>query len=145
MLAAAVAKLLLVELEWVDFREHEPGGNTFVQDVPSAPDECLSLFGSGGDPQPTLDPSDAPVLQVRSRGAERDPVTPYERLRAISAVLACMDLVWLDEGGAHEVFVVSCTPLQSDPVPMGMDGSQRHEWSLNFAFDTHAPTAHRPA
>lgn len=147
MLAVAYARYLTVALpdDHLVYAEDQPGGNMFLARMPSTPDIAVGLFPSGGFHQPTLDASDLPTLQVRVRGPEQKARPPYELARRIYDVSTCLDLVTLDDGGPDEVRVISCTALQSDPVPLGQDVNERFEFVLNLAFDVHAPTLHRPS
>lgn len=140
MLAIAVARHLDDHLAAVDY--DEAGGNTFINEMPSTPDDAISVSDSGGFAQPSKAPTDLPTVQIRVRGG-RDPRPSRVLAEAISGELACLDHVTLDDGGDDEVFVVGCTPLQSAPSPLGLDENQRHEWTQNFAFRVHAPTVHR--
>lgn len=143
MLAAAVARHL-ADLNLVTFDETGVTGDCFVATMPPTPDEAVALMPSAGLPQLSKAPTDLPGLQALVRGPEFDPRPGYARARDIYDALTCLDHVTLDLGGDHEVFVIGCTAMQSEPVPIGRDANQRHEWSLNFSFRTHAPTTHRP-
>lgn len=143
MLAVAVAKYLDDQLPDLTFREDQRGGNVFVASMPSEPDEAVAVMPSGGVEQPDRTGHDMPTLQILVRGKRMAPRPSYELARAIYSKLACLDLVVLDEDGPDEVKVIGCTAMQSDPVPLGQDANQRHEWSLNFRLHVHAPTANR--
>lgn len=119
------------------------GGDVFVQNMPSEPDEAVAVSSYGGQPQQTKAPTDLPLVQVRVRGTKHDPVTPYERARAIYSALNCRDNTLIAAGTVHEAWVIGCTAIQSDPISLGADENGRHEWAVNFAYRTAAPTTHR--
>lgn len=145
MFAVAVARHLAAVVPGLVFDESGAAGNVFVGSMPSGPDEAVAVMPTGGFGQPSKLAYDLPTLQILVRGRRCDPVAPYEHARAIYAELHCLDGVVLDQGGHHETRVVSITGMQSDPIPLGRDDNDRHEYSLNFAAHTHAPTTHRPA
>lgn len=145
MLAIAVARYLAAEIDFLVYDEDGTDGNLFVAWMPSTPDIAVALMPQPGTPQLSKLPTDTPGLQALIRGEAQDPRPSYEMARTIYDALTCLDLVTLDEGGDDETRVIGCTALQSDPVGIGQDSNQRHEWSLNFSFRTHAPTTHRSA
>lgn len=142
MLVAALAKHLDAA-GVLDFDPDGITGDTFIATMPSSPDEAVAITPSGGNPQPSRLPFDEPTVQVRVRSMRFDPRPGYLRARAIYDELACLDLVLLDPGGDDEVFLHSCTPIQSDPAPIGVDENDRSEWVVNFACSTTAPSTHR--
>lgn len=142
MLAAALAKHL-DGLGIVTFDPTGRAGDCFVATMPAGPDEAVAVMPQPGLPQLTRSPHDLPGVQFLVRGPAHDPRPPYARARAIYEALTCLDLVTLDEGGVDEVYLVSLTAAQSEPVPIGQDDNHRHEWSVNFLARTYAPTAHR--
>jgi hypothetical protein len=144
MLATAIAKRLAVVVDDLVYSEDEPGGNLFVAHMPAAPDVAVMVMPTGGPAQLTKAATDTPTVQLMARGAPTDARTPYALLRQAYDALTCLDLVTLDEGGPDEVHVITCTAMQSDPVPIGRDENDRPEFSQNYQFRTHAPTAHRP-
>jgi hypothetical protein len=143
MIAAAVARHLSTRIVGLRYDPVGKDGNVFVAFMPDRPNIAVAVMPTGGLPQMTKDPDDQPGVQIIVRGDRNMPRASYELARDIYGELTCLDLVTLDEGGDDEVFVVGCTALQSDPVPMGQDSNQRHEWSLNFGLHTHAPTLNR--
>lgn len=143
MLAIAVAKHLDLVVPNVTFDEAGVTGNTFIATVPSSPDAVIAITPSGGAANRTLQPDDFPSLQVRCRGPRFDPRPGYATARAIYEALNGLDNITLDQGGEHEVRVVGCTAVQSDPASIGVDENDRHEWVVNLDFHVHAPTTHR--
>lgn len=144
MIAVAIAKHIDANVSGIT-RSNTAGGNLFLGRMPDKPDEAVAVMPQPGLPQLDRSPTDLPTVQVLVRGAKRTPMSGYERARAIYDALNCLDGVLLDEGGDDEVFVIGCTAVQSDPIPLGPDATERPEWSLNFQLITHQPTTHRPA
>lgn len=144
MIEVALARYLH-GLSIVTFDETGATGDCFVATMPSTPDVAVMVTPTGGLPQLSRQPTDLPTVQFLVRGPRHDPRPPLARARRIIGALTCLDLVWLDQGGTAETFVNSCTAMQSDPISLGQDDNQRHEWAVNFALRTHSPTAHRPA
>lgn len=143
MLAHAVAKHLAAE--GIVTYSQVAGGDVFVQTMPSTPDAAVCVAGYGAQANLTRSPDDAPLLQVKVRGAAKDAVGSYARARRVYDALACLGPALLDEGGDDEVFVIGATPVQSDAIPLGVDENDRPEWVVNVAFLVAAPTTHRPA
>lgn len=145
MIAAAVGKYLGDEVTGLTYSATTTGGNVFVGWMPSAPDIAVGVMPAGGVPNRTLQPWDTPVVQIIVRGAPRVQRASYDLARAVYDALAGLDNTTLDAAGDDEVFVIGCTPVQSDAVPLGVDDNDRPEWSLNFEIQVHAPTTNRPA
>ena len=142
MLAIAVAKYLAETED--DFTYSEAGGDLFIAFDPST-ERAVVVMPQPGEGTYTKAPTDTPGLQIIVRHETlHDPLPGYQLARRIYSRLACLDNVTLDEGGDDEVRVIGCDAAQSDPVPMGVDANDRHEFSLNFDFRTVAATAHRP-
>lgn len=144
MLALAVARYL-DSLDMVILNEGDTGGDCFVGAMPNDPDIAVSIVPTGGRQQPTTNPTNLPLIQIRARGVKHDPVAPFERAQAITDALACLDGTHLDPDGPDEVWVIGVDPIQSEPAPLGADENGRHEYVVNFEFRTHHPTIHRPA
>lgn len=143
MIERAVARYL-ASLDLVTIGETTVGGDVFTGFMPTTPNVATSIVAYGAGPQPTTNPTSLPRVQITCRGTQDDPVGPRERAQAIFSALACLDGVWLDEGGPDETWVIGCTPIQSAPFPLGADENGRHEQTCNYEFRIHAPTAHRP-
>ena len=143
MLAAAIAHHL-TSLGLVDYRPDGAGGDCFVQWLPDQPPEAVSVWNTGGLPQPTRLAFDDPSFQVRARGDRFDVTTPHDRLAAIYDALTCLDGVTIAAGTPHEVWVIGISPLQSSPISIGRDDNQRPEWTQNYSVSIANPTAHRP-
>lgn len=144
MISTAIAKHLH-GLGLVVFDPVGTTGNCFVEHMPPSPDLAVMVKSTGGNEQPTKDPSDNPVVQLLVRGAPYDPTGPHDLAKALYSALQVLDGVWLDQAGPDAAWVIGCTGIQSSPIGIGQDDQQRHEWSLNFSLHTHSPTANRPA
>ncbi len=122
-------------------------GQIFVATMPSVPDTStdvhVAVMPYGGAQEPNRLPTDAPLVQLRIRGPRFDPRPALAMWRDLYGMFAALDLA--DIGTTSPVRVISCTPLQTGPVPIGKDENDRHEFTLNLQFRVHAPTIHRPA
>lgn len=144
MLAAAVAKHLDTALTPVKFSESGTGGNCFVGWMPDVPDLAVMVNPTGGQEQPTRDPSDSPTVQVIVRSAKGTQRVGHELAQNIYSTLQCLDRTVLDPAGVDETRVIGTTAEQSAPISLGLDAVGRPEWSLDFVFQIHNPTTHRP-
>lgn len=143
MLTVALARRLNTRIAGLTFDPASANGNVFVEFMPADPHTAVAVMTAPAQPQLSKLAYDLPAVQVLVRGERNDPVGSYAMARAIYDDLTCMDLVTLDPNGDDEIFVVACTAAQSDPVSMGQDANQCHEWSLNFGLHTRALTANR--
>lgn len=144
MIAVAIARYLDANVTGVTLSTGRTG-NLFLGRLPDTPDEAVAVMPQPGRPQLDRSPTDLPNVQVLVRGAKRTHVGGYDLARSIYDALNCLDGVLLAAGGDDEVFLIGCTAVQSDPIPLGPDALERPEWSLNFQCTTHQPTTHRPA
>lgn len=145
MISTAFARYAAVNVDGLTLDEQGPEGNVFIEHMPSTPDLAVMVKTSGAVAQLTKTPSDLPLVQFLVRGEPNNFVTGWDLAYEIKSLFDCLDLATLDEGGEHELFVVSCTPVQSIPISIGLDENRRPEWSLNFQARVHAPTLHRSA
>lgn len=144
MLHMALAKWLPTVVDDLTIDATGVTGNVYVGWMPSGPDLAVAVMPSGGDPQLSQIPTDLPVAQFLVRGEREDLAGAYALARSIYSEVTCLDLVTLDDAGDDEVYVVTATALQTDPIPLGQDDNQRFGFSVNVRFRVHAPTAHRP-
>lgn len=145
MIHAAIAKHLAAEIDSLTYSATTAGGNVFVGWMPAGPDIAVAVMPAGGLRDGSRIPTDAPVVQVLVRGERHDHQASYELAREVYDRLHVLDLVTLDDGGTDEVFVIGCTAVQSDPIPLGPDSNDRPEWSLNFELLVPSVTTNRPA
>ena len=134
------------------FEPVDTGGNVTVA---WQPDDGLTLavavMPTGGQSQPTRMSDDYPSVQIIVRGAPQDSYTPRRVAQEIHDLLHCKPGQWELAGGVtpdgdpiDPVKVEGVTALQSVPVPLGRDASDRHEYVVNLDFMVSHPTAHRP-
>lgn len=143
MLSAAIGKYLAAQLAALTFDATGATGNVFVEWMPSTPDLAIAVMTQPGQSSLSKMPDDRPGVQVLVRGTRNNPRDGYDLARSIFGELAGLDLVTLDDAGVDEVFLIGCSPLQSEPVSIGQDANERFEWSLNFTCHTYNPTTHR--
>jgi hypothetical protein len=121
----------------ITYRPEGTDGDTFLDGMPSSPDQAVSLTLYGdGEPDPE-NTDDQVSLQVRVRGtANRRP--SYQRAWAIySALHGATDIpladgTWLTLAVAKQV-----------PTSMGIDGNGRHEHTTNYRITVTNQTANR--
>jgi hypothetical protein len=143
MISRALAKYL--DAQGLAAYRPAGGGDCFLEHLPDEPDELVEILSTGGNPLSAAATHgyDEPTLQLKTRGAPDDPVTPKLRADLLYAALQGLRYVWLDEGCEDEVFLVVCESLQTAPVPIGTDEKGRYRFTLNFALHVRALTAHR--
>ncbi len=105
----------------------------FLAQMPSTPDECLTLFQYAGQERMLEAGLDVPGLQVRSRAVDYE--TALANLSRATNILA--DIGNEFKGVNVEGVVIDgvrylrVVPSQS-AFPMGLDQNQRHELVQNF-------------
>lgn len=116
-----------------------PGGDCFIDAMPSTPDIAvvLSTYDDGREPDSLLG-YDEPRVQVRVRGT-KDPRISRQRCQAIYAELHGLGPVTLS-GGIELILSVA---LQNGPASIGLDASGRHEHVCNFRMEHRSVTTHR--
>jgi hypothetical protein len=103
--------------------------------MPDSPDVAVCLRASGG-PRPSGKLEyDLPTVQIIIRG-DSDPRTGYDLGWTIFNALHGYHDASLIAGG---IYVVGCLSIQSGPVGIGADENGRHEYTLNFEFQTLNP------
>jgi hypothetical protein len=116
------------------------GGDTFLDDMPSAPDQAIALTlyeASNSEPDSLLG-YDEPRLQVRVRGTQ-DATVSRDRCRAIYEELHGLGPIVLPDGTR----LILCVALQHGPAALGKDANGRHEHVCNFRAEIRSVTAHR--
>lgn len=111
-------------------------GDTFISTIPATPNAAVALFPTGGIASDSKIGYKNPSVQIRVRSADRDPRPAFDRATAIYDALHGLAHYVLSNG----TFVVGCKGLQSGPNYIGIDGSGRHEYTLNFLLDIRAPS-----
>jgi hypothetical protein len=113
-------------------------GNTFIETMPSRPDEAITLTLYGGPESDSKLGWDEVSLQVRTRGGQ-DPRTSRSKCTAIRDELHGLGPVTLPDGTLLQLAVA----IQAAPAYMGQDGNGRHEHVCNFRLDTRNVSTHR--
>lgn len=123
----------------VTFETAGTGGDCFVDNMPSQPDEAvvLSTYDDGREPDAKLG-YDEPRVQVRVRGT-KDPRVSRTRCKQIYDELHGLGEVTLPDG---TVLILSVA-LQNGPASIGADQLGRHEHVVNFRMEQRALTEHR--
>lgn len=144
----AIAQHCAASVPALTFDTDAIGGQVFLFDMPSQPDTSEDVYVAvapyGGDPALTKQPTDEPAVQLRVRSKRFDPRPALAIWNQLYDTFAALDLTWIGEG-PDTSFVISCSPLQSTPIPLGRDENDRPEFTLNLQFRVHNPTTHRPA
>lgn len=138
MLIEGIAYWLDDELIGV-YRPTLPGGNIFLEKLPQTPDTAIAIFVSGGPQASGTHGYDNPVTNIQVRGNRADPVGALQLAERVYAALQGLHHVILP-GGVH---VVSCIGIQSGPVRLGPDDSERFRYSLNFQWEIRNLTQNR--
>jgi len=101
--------------------------------LPPTPDQVIALFETPGDDADIVSDSseisyDKSGFQVRVRGARLD----YESVR--DQIHLCFVALHANEPAttSGEPVFVYVYAVGSGPLPMGLDGNERHELSWNF-------------
>lgn len=141
MIAAAVAVHIGQHTAWT-FDPFGTDGDVFVDHLPATPHTAVAVMTTGGLPYPTLAPVALPTVQLRVRGEPDDgPATVMRSAVELLALFDGLDGVTLDgEPGGETVWLIACSALQSDPVPIGVDEQNRHEATVNLSMRVHRPT-----
>ena len=115
------------------------GGDTFLDDMPSTPDQAvaLTLYEAPTEPDSLLG-YDEPRLQVRVRGTQ-DATVSRDRCRAIYEELHGLGPLTLPDGTR----LILCVALQHGPASLGKDANGRHEHVVNYRAEQRSVTTHR--
>lgn len=126
--AHAVAELL-DELGHGSYQPDATTGNIFVDHLPPTPDVAVSLWPTGGQPRRVETGTRFPSLQIRVRGDRNGRQAARALCLAIINDLHDRRRVVTGEG-----VVLAFDAVQSDPIPMGVDGQGRPEFSSNYVL-----------
>ena len=110
--------------------------NIFVDHIPHLPDKCIGIFSTGGlNGQMWQQDYRNPTMQIIARGNE-SPEWSYEVSVEIYQLLHGRSSFDLTAENSEKIYqVVSIMGLQSEPVGLGMDSSNRHKHSLNYQLE----------
>lgn len=101
------------------------GTDLFKGDMPETPDNCVALFEYAGEPPEVATDIEYPGLQVRVRN------TSYSAARVkIDAVYALLHT--LANTTLSGTKYLSIFAVQSSPVPLGRDSSNRVDLAQNY-------------
>lgn len=113
---------------------YDPDGTTgiiFLEQLPATPDTVIALYSRGGQGAHSVSNFKQPGAQIIVRGMD------------ILATNALAQSVWdalnnkyninFSDGGSH---VVRCVCAQSEPIHIGTDSNNRHEYSINLNMIT---------
>ncbi|WP_446049399.1 minor capsid protein [Streptomyces albidoflavus] len=109
-------------------------GDLFVETMPPAPDQAVSLTLYDGPAPDARDDAEQRRLQLRVRGGP-DPRVSRARAEALYRALHGLRGIELPDG-THLVVAAA----RSTPAPMGTDTNGRHEHVVNFDLDVAGPT-----
>lgn len=102
--------------------------------LPPSPDQVVALYETPGEAPDILRPGDSstafdkPGLQVRVRGAAHDYATARTKIQAVFAALHQSEPAVT----SGEPYIVYLYAVQSAPMPLGLDQSNRPELTWNF-------------
>lgn len=127
MLLVEIARYLH-EIKLGVFDEKGVKGNIFIDVVPGKPDECISLFSTGGQRGDIKNGYTNPTFQCWIRGGS-NPLKAINKANEVYKALNGFSGKSFVPGGHH---IVDCIGIQSGPIRMGTDSNERHQYSLNF-------------
>lgn len=137
MIAVGIARYL-ESLGLLNFDEAGTTGDTFIEVMPSSPDQAVMVVAMPGPASDSELGYDTPGVQVMVRGTQ-DPRVSWQRARGIYDALHGLGPIDLPDGTR----LLSCHCLQSGPIPIGTDSNGRYEHTLNFEAEVRALTTHR--
>ena len=121
------------------FDETGTSGNIFISVLPSKPEQCISIYQTGGATADVKLGYDNPTIQLIVRGTGH-PKNSYDKALDIYNQLHGLSALEFIPGGS---WIVSCIGLQSGPAYIGQDKNGRHEHSLNFILDVRNKSINR--
>jgi len=121
----------------LNFDESGTSGDTFINILPSSPDEAVGIYSEGGfDPSPKF-VEDERDVQFICRGTQ-DPRPAFNTADSIYD-----ELQGLSTTTSDSTRILKIDGVQSGPTHIGLDDNNRHEYSLNFRVRYENPTEHR--
>ncbi|MCL5105669.1 MAG: minor capsid protein [Armatimonadetes bacterium] len=103
-------------------------GDIFIETMPDTPDTCIGLYTTAGMPPDTKTSISRPSVQIIVRGS-RDPRTASSLATRIQEALHGLHSMTFIPDGSR---VMLCSARNSEPVSLGRDDNQRHEYSINL-------------
>lgn len=114
-------------------------GDFFISALPSSPDECVTIYPSGGSQADGKLGYDMPSVQLIVRGT-MDPRPALNRAKRIyDALHGYSHAPFVSDG----IWVLNCVGTQSGPVHIGRDQNGRNEYSLNFDLEIRNQSGNR--
>lgn len=143
MIAAALARHLTAQ-GIVDYRANQPGGDTFLDELPSTPDRAvmLGVYRANEIDGIALHAYDEPVVQILTRAPRtRD---AHDLAHEIFAELIGITSQTIAADTVDEAYVVLVTSDQSEPYHLpGTDDNGRHTYTQNLAVHHRVTSTHR--
>lgn len=121
--------IYLDNLEILEFDETGLTGNTFINTLPSQPDELIGIYLKGGTEPDIWNNYRSPGVQFIVRGTE-DPRWANQKAEEIYEALNGLSSIQLGV-----FYLVGCFGEQSSAIHIGQDGNGRHEFSINFQLE----------
>lgn len=116
--------------EVLDFNETGTSGDTFINILPSSPDDAIGIFSEGGpDPSPKFI-EDQRDIQFMVRGTQ-DPRPAFNTAQDIYDTLHGKSQFTTSDSTQ----VIGIQGVQSGPIHIGRDDNGRHRYSLNFRVE----------
>lgn len=109
-------------------------GDLFWSFMPNKPDNCISIYSTGGWPKDLGIPRKDLTFSVMFRATNYD---------TAQSMITDWEAVFIPQGipkkcfyiGSHYIHVVE--PMQPRPIPLGRDENGREKYSWNFSFVVH--------
>ncbi len=124
----------------LDFSDSGGANNTYLNYLPSEPDEAIGIYGTGGPwPSPKFIEQEGDVQFITRCG--KDSAKPasdtaediFDELQGLSKLNLVTD----------GYYVISIQAKQARPVHIGRDENGRHKYSINFRVRYERPSTHR--
>ncbi|MGI2294176.1 minor capsid protein [Paenibacillus sp. GXUN7292] len=113
-----------------------PDEGFIPSDLPDSKLPALFVFGTGGYASHDYIPRDNPTYQVIIKGKSYK-ANPANKRAAEAEAKRLIDLLHRKSNYlAGDAYVWSSKALQSNPIPLGLDGQDRPVYSTNFIFQT---------
>jgi len=120
------------------FDESGTSGDTFINVLPSSPDEAIGIYSEGGPgPSPKFIEDERDV-QFLCRGTQ-DPRPAFNNADNIYNELQGLSNITTSD--STRILLVDAQ--QSGPIHIGKDDNNRHRYSLNFRVEYENSTKHR--
>lgn len=120
------------------FDEVGTNGTIYISFIPQMPDAVIGIFSTGGAIADGKIPYDLPTVQIIVR--DTNPAAGFEKGKEIYNLLHGFHHDYFIAGGN---WVLNCRGIQSQPIHIGRDENERHEYSLNFELEIENHTINR--